>query len=213
MEFIEGPATGRSVQATGADLDHVVRQRGEDYLLGLHQHEPVTRTNGDRLAAGAMVRHQMGDPFQCCCLEGQGVARFTVVAARWRLDQTTDARDSLRESRRRDGLQQVVDRVHLESLDGVLIVGGDEDDGRRCGAADQRTRHLETGSSRHLHVEQNQIRAERLDQFQGLGPVTRLTRHIDAVELLQLEAELVPGRLFVVDYQGADTHGRLPLLS
>ena len=51
-------------------------------------------------------------------------------------------------------LQQVVDGVHVEGAQRVLIVGGDEHHGDV--AADQ-LEHLEPVELRHLHVEQQQV--------------------------------------------------------
>ena len=60
-----------------------------------------------------------------------------------------------------DRLQQVVDRVHLERLDRVLIEGGDEDELRRSTPAlEQPPRDFEAGQARHLDVEEHEVRLQ-----------------------------------------------------
>src|ERR1700753_2641925 len=59
-------------------------------------------------------------------------------------------------------LQKVVERVILECTHGVGGVCGDEDDGRKLFAL-ERFEHVEASDLWHLHVEQNQVGAHRLD--------------------------------------------------
>ena len=98
-----------------------------------------------------------------------------------------------------DRLQQVVDRVDLERLDRVLIVGGDEDDVRRRLRVDHAPRHLETGQPRHLDVEEHDVGLQSLDRAQRLDAVAGLPDHLDAADLAEQIAQLVPRELLVVD--------------
>ena len=61
-----------------------------------------------------------------------------------------------------DGLEQIVDRVDLECLHRELIMGGNENHGRRMFA--QQFHDLEPGQLRHLHVEQHQLAGQLLGQ-------------------------------------------------
>ena len=70
-------------------------------------------------------------------------------------------------------LQQVVERPHLERLQRVLIVGGDEDDERHLVGAD-RLDHLEAVHLRHLHVEEHEVRRVVVNSGDGLFAVARL---------------------------------------
>ena len=105
-----------------------------------------------------------------------------------------------------DRLQQVVDRVDLERLDRVLIVGRDEDDLRTGAAADQPPRDLEAGQPRHLHVEKDDVRLQPLDRRQRLDAVAGLADHLDAADLFEQVAQLVPRQLLVVHEHGFQLH-------
>src|SRR5262245_53824083 len=61
------------------------------------------------------------------------------------------------ESPRLDRLEQIVDRVHFERADGMLVVRGDEDDPRASGWREGAD-HTEPIELRHLHVEEYQVR-------------------------------------------------------
>ena len=93
-------------------------------------------------------------------------------------------------------LQQVVDGVHLEGAQRVLIVGGDEDHGDV--AADQ-LEHLEAVELRHLHVEQQQIGLQlghRLDRLEAVGA---LGDDLDAGIAARYSRSTAARQLFVVD--------------
>jgi len=112
-----------------------------------------------------------------------------------------------------DRLQQVVDRVHLEAFDRVLIVRGDEDDfrGRRARPgpdllAEDLARDLEAVHAGHLDVQEDHVRREILDQADRLDTVRRLPDHVDAAHLRQEEAQLLARQLLIVDDQGSQIH-------
>ena len=102
------------------------------------------------------------------------------------------------EPRRIDRLQQVVDRVDLERLDGVLIVRGDEDDLRRRVVAEHPPRDLEAGEPRHLDVQEHDVGLQLVDRGQRLDTVAGLADHLDAADLIEQVAQLVAGQLLVV---------------
>ena len=109
------------------------------------------------------------------------------------------ALDRLLQALRLDRLQQVVDRVHLERLDRVLVERGHEDDVACQLPLDQPARHLEARQPGHLHVQEHHVGLQALDGSQRLEAVGRLPHHLDVAELAEQEAQLVARQLFVVD--------------
>ena len=90
----------------------------------------------------------------------------------------------------------------------MLVVGGDEHELRVRAAAQQTARDLEPGQARHLHVEHHQIRRLLLDDAQRLDPVVGLCHDLDAADLAQQEAQLLPRQLFIVDDDRPELVGR-----
>ena len=74
-------------------------------------------------------------------------------------------------------LQQVVDRVHLEGTQRVLVVGGREHD---CDVTPYQFDDLEAVQLGHLHVEEQHVRPEVGDRLHGLEPVRTLGNDLDA---------------------------------
>src|SRR5919204_491092 len=81
-----------------------------------------------------------------------------------------------------DRLQEVVDRVHLERLDRVLIVRGDEDDVRGRARIEEPPRDLESGQSGHLHVEKDDVGLQPIDRRESLDAVAGLADDFDAAD-------------------------------
>ena len=85
------------------------------------------------------------------------------------------ARCSAASSRsRRTGFQQIVDRLHLERLQRMLLVGGNEDDARRIVHAQQMPRGFQAIHAGHVDVEEQDVgavtdRGERVLTVLGLG--------------------------------------------
>src|SRR5437879_11098444 len=77
-----------------------------------------------------------------------------------------------RESLGAHRLEQVVERVQLEGLDGVPVVRGDEDDARRLLERSEVARYLEPAHAGHLDVEQEHLRAARRNALDRLEAVT-----------------------------------------
>ena len=113
-------------------------------------------------------------------------------------DEPPRALDRDLEPRRIHRLQQVVDRVHLERLDGVLIVRRDEDDVRRRVRLEHPPRDLEAGQPRHLDVEEHDVRLQAVDGRQRLDAVAGLADDLDAADLAEQVAQLVARELLVV---------------
>ena len=94
-----------------------------------------------------------------------------------------------------DRLQQVVDRVHLECADRVLVVGGRED--HRHVAADQ-VEHLEAVELRHLDVEEQQVGRQLRHGLHRLEAVGALRHDLDVRFGGQVLAEDRPRQRLVV---------------
>jgi len=111
------------------------------------------------------------------------------------------------EALRRHRLEQVVERVHLERADRVLVEGRDEDD-RRHPRRPARVDHREPVHPRHLHVEEEQVDVLALEHRERLRPVAAL-RHELGVRLRADEAlEAAPRERLVVGDRDADRHGQ-----
>jgi hypothetical protein len=74
-----------------------------------------------------------------------------------------DALDGVVESVRFDGLEEIIDRVHFKSVDGVFVVGSDEDDHWQFSGI-QLFHSVKPAESGHVNVEQKEI-----DLAQGEG--------------------------------------------
>src|SRR5207249_166437 len=75
-------------------------------------------------------------------------------------------------------LEEIVRRVELKGLDGVLIIGCAEDDLRQ-GAGGNGVDDLESAAARHLDVEQNEVRLQSLDRLNRGQAVLCLADHGD----------------------------------
>ncbi len=100
-----------------------------------------------------------------------------------------------------DGLEEIVERVGGEGLEGVLVVGGDEDDVRVGG---QVLQDLEAVHAGHLDIEEESVGAEGLNLFDGLKAVACFTGNGEAFEGGEKTREAFAGAAFVVDDQ--DSH-------
>ena len=119
-----------------------------------------------------------------------------------------------------EGLQQVIDRVHIEGADGVLVIGGGEDNLRQrrgfgCGVGGRMialAKALDDGESvqaGHLHIEEDEVGMVLLDQVHGLDTVAALGYDVHAAHRLEKILELVAGQLFIVDDERGQGHVEL----
>ena len=69
-----------------------------------------------------------------------------------------------------EGLQQVIEGVHLEGAQGVVVVGG---------ASVHSAQHGEAVHLGHLHVEEQQVRRVLLDGGHSLAPIGALADNLD----------------------------------
>ena len=106
---------------------------------------------------------------------------------------------------RRDGLQHVVDRVHVEGADRVLVEGRHEDDGH---VAAEQLQHLEAVELGHLHVEEQQVGGEVVHGLHRLEAVAALAYDLDATGTGQVLAQQRARRLLVVHDHDAQRPAR-----
>ena len=120
------------------------------------------------------------------------------------------------EPRRVDRLQQVVDRVHLERLDGVLVEGGHENDGdgrlpiRPAARATSKPVSPGICTSRNTRSGVSRPMASSASR-----PLPACADHLHAADLVEQVAQLFPRQLLVVDHDGAQqvASGTGPLLA
>ena len=100
-------------------------------------------------------------------------------------------------------LEQVIERVHFERAQRVLVVGGDEDDRRHPLGAD-RVDHAEAVDAGHLDVEEDEVRRLVLDGRDRLRAVAALADDFDVLFLLQQRQHALARDRLVVNDQGSD---------
>ena len=137
------------------------------------------------------------DGFEAALEAGRGVGR---VAAGGEL--AAGALERRLEARPVERLHQVVEGVRVEGAQGVLVVGGDEDDLGGVGA--EGLDDVETGHLRHLDVEEDEVGAEGDDPLDRLLAVAALADDLDVGLLLEEVAEPLAREGLVVDDEGAE---------
>ena len=79
-----------------------------------------------------------------------------------------------------DGFEQVIHRFDGEGVDGISVVGGDEQN-RRQGFGFQGADYVEAVHAGHLDVEEDEIRAEFPNLFHRLATVAGLAEDFETV--------------------------------
>ena len=104
-----------------------------------------------------------------------------------------------------DGLEQVVDGVHLEGADGVGVVGGDEDNGRHLLRPDL----LDDGEAValwHVDIQDDEVGGQPPDGGDRLGDVAAVGHHPHLGLAAQQVAQALPRERLVVDDDRAELH-------
>ena len=124
--------------------------------------------------------------------------------------------DGLGEAFPADGLEDVVDGLEVEGLDGEALVGGDEHDERRPGEAGEEPGQVEAVEAGHVDVEEDDVDGlgpvgsglqGPVDPAQRLGRVARALGAADPGIRVQQVQQFLQGGLFVVDGEGAQHEG------
>ena len=103
-----------------------------------------------------------------------------------------------------DGLQEVVERLDRERVDGVALVRGHEHDGGRVGALAHERRRLDAAQPGHLDVEEDDVGLEVAGEIERLARAGRLADDPHLGLAGEQIPQLRPRRRFVVDEQCAD---------
>src|SRR5262245_9503744 len=104
-------------------------------------------------------------------------------------------RHGAREPLRIDGLDQVVERAHLEGPEREFVIGRREDHERH---RVERREEIEARLARHLHVEEEELRLQILERLPGGPGVRGLADDLDLGILAEETAELVSREALVV---------------
>ena len=120
-----------------------------------------------------------------------------MVAGEFLIERLSRALNRLGETVIVDWLQKVIQRVSIEGLQCELVVGCNENHGRHI-APGQATKYVEAIHSRHLDVEEHQIRRVLLHCRQRFASVA--THSTDAYVRIFFEPdfESASGQLFVI---------------
>ena len=113
------------------------------------------------------------------------------------------------QARRIDRLQEVVDGVHLERLDRMLIVRRHEDDMRIGATIDEPACHFESGQAGHLHVQKHDVGVKTIDGRQRFEAVAGFADHLHAADAAEQIPQLIACQLLVVHQYGAKIHRQL----
>jgi hypothetical protein len=123
---------------------------------------------------------------RCCARSGKAAA----------LNGCADFLERGREALGFDGLQQVIECADVEGFHGVMIVCRRENDARR---PVELLQQIESGSARHLHVEEYDLGGKLFDAFTRLIDIARLTGDLDPGEGAQQPAQLAACERLVID--------------
>jgi hypothetical protein len=100
-------------------------------------------------------------------------------------------------------LEHVVDRIDLEGVERVILVGGNEHDQRRRPLR-QAAQHVETALATHLHIQQHQVGPQIRDHLNGLFAVRAFADDFDVEFFAAQLAQALPGGVFVIDDECAN---------
>jgi hypothetical protein len=103
------------------------------------------------------------------------------------------------------GFQQIIHRADFEGANGVLIVGSSENDGGRS-AIFQGFQHFESCESRHLHIQEEQIRPVLFDRFECSNAIGGFRHDLDIEFLGQEHSNTLARERFVIGYDRAQFH-------
>ena len=114
--------------------------------------------------------------------------------------------DSLLQALRLDRLEQVVDGAGFERAQRMLVVGGDEHDGRTQAFRQLRDQR-EAVALGHFDVEENQVGCVFVHQFHGIGHVRSGADHLDVGDCTEQSPQAVAGEFDIVDDQATQGRG------
>jgi hypothetical protein len=197
-EFVEGAVVRRAFGVFGGDGDEAAFDGGEDEIARVDQEHALLGANEDfgGLRGSGLGSSELVDKL----FEAVGGAGLGFDFAFYFLDGFGQAGFV-------EGLEDVIDSVNVEGLDGVVVEGGGEDDVRDFEFAfNEFLEDAETVEAGHLHVEENEVRRVFLDEVDGVEAVFALGQEVDFGEGFEEKREFLTRGLFVVDDNGVDRH-------
>ena len=118
--------------------------------------------------------------------------------------------EGLFQARLLDRFEQVVEGLLLESLQGILVVRGDEDHVRHPRGFDH-AEQSEAVDQRHLDVEKEQVEGLAVQQPERLDGIGAAGGDFAAADFLEQRRQFLAGEQFIVDDHHPD-HGPHPCL-
>jgi hypothetical protein len=199
VKFFEGAVIGRAFDIASSDGDEATFDGSEDEIFGVDEEHTLLGTDEYFVGLrGGLGASELGDQL----LKAFGGTDGGIDFAFGALDGFGDASFVER-------LEDVVDGVDVEGLDGVLVEGGGKDDvGNFEFAFDELFQDTETVKAGHLDIEENEVGGMFFDKVDGFKAVLALAKEIDFGKGFEEEGEFVASRFFVVDDDGVDRHGR-----
>src|SRR6266699_172587 len=182
---VVGLAADDEANIIAVGLDHL------DLRYVQHVHAAAGLGQDPRLSLGAYPRAVLE-------LLDERRERAVPIAGTVRIVTAAHTRKRGPEARLVEGLQEVVDRAHLEGLQRVLIVGRDEHDERE-GLSVERARQREPRHRVHLDVEEQHVRRARTDRLEGGARIAVLADDRQVRLALAALANRAPRDRLVVD--------------
>ena len=204
-ELFEGAAVGVAFDAGGDDADLAFVDGGEADLALIDEEKTVLGADDD--LSGLDARGGLGLDLFLHELE-EGI-EFGFAGG---LGRGGDAGAGLVEGEGDagavEGLEQVVDCIHLEGADGVLVEGGGEDDlGEAGGGVEELFDDGEAIEAGHLDVEEDDVGGVGADEVDGFDAVGALGEDVDVAGVFEEVEELLAGEGLVVDDDGVEGCG------
>jgi len=213
-EFFEGAALGVAFESGGDDANGAVFDGGETDLGLVDEKQAAVYLDDELAGAGGSgsglltVEHleQCVDAGGFGCglgfLAGGGFegvwSDFGAVVEH----AGAGAFDGLEDAGAVEGLKQVVDGVHVKGADGVLVVGGGEDDqGQALEATvvDKVFQNGEAIEAGHLDIEEDHVGLVLFDELDGFDAVGSLGENFDTADGLEQILQLFASQLLIVD--------------
>ena len=99
----------------------------------------------------------------------------------------------------RDGLEEIIERIHFESFEGILVIGSGED---HQWDAVELFEELEAGAAGHLDIEEEQVGLESGDLSEGVFRVAGFAGDFDFGMRFEEAAQFGAAEAFVIDDEG-----------
>jgi hypothetical protein len=197
-EFVEGAVVGGAFGVFGGDGDEAAFDGSENQIAGIDEQHALLGAdeNFGGLGGNGLGSNKLVDElFE------------TISGAGFGFDFAFHFLNGFGEAFLVEGLEDVVDGVDVEGLDGIVIEGGGEDNVRdfqfAFGEFLEDAKAIEAG---HLDIEEDQVRGVFFDEIDGVETVFALGEEIDFGKGFEEKGEFIAGGLFVVDDDGVDGH-------